>query len=252
MQASRLPRRDLRVRLRLAVHQVGGQPRRRTDGPVAGLGFGGCAERSGEVRSRVVGPGANRRTNVKLEELLERHFGLALTDVYATNVFPFVKPAAMGSSLPQRDLNRAAVQFGLPQIKIVRPVVAVRRWSDVQRGQCRGWSVGRAHRCRGGGESLPARGHRGLVPGASQRPGDQQPQQGRTKSGGHGLGPDGPGVPAASQHTRVTRSQRYVGSTSSLVRSVADPTSRGRAPATRVGVGRSTRRVEGRLGVRVL
>lgn len=82
---------------------------------------------NGAVRSDRVALGrdAKRRTNVKLEELLERHFGLALSDVYATNVFPFVKPAAMGSSLPQRDLNRAAVQFGLPQIKIVRPVVAV-------------------------------------------------------------------------------------------------------------------------------
>jgi restriction system protein len=47
-----------------------------------------------------------------------------MSEVYATNVFPFVKLGG-NSSIPHRDLVRAAREFALPQIEIVRPRLAV-------------------------------------------------------------------------------------------------------------------------------
>jgi hypothetical protein len=67
----------------------------------------------------------DRGTNKRLKELLHRHFGLELKDVYATNVFPFVKLGAINASIPMRDLVRAAREFTLPQIKVVGPRLAV-------------------------------------------------------------------------------------------------------------------------------
>jgi hypothetical protein len=72
-----------------------------------------------------VGHDPSRVTNRRLKDLLRRHFGLELKDVYATNVFPFVKPGAMNASIPMRDLVRAARAFALPQIEIVGPRLAV-------------------------------------------------------------------------------------------------------------------------------
>jgi restriction system protein len=72
-----------------------------------------------------VGHDPRRRTNQRLCELLRQHFGLALEEVYATNVFPFVKAGSVSASIRKQDLVRAAREFALPQIKIVRPRLAV-------------------------------------------------------------------------------------------------------------------------------
>jgi len=72
-----------------------------------------------------LGHDPERQTNKRLEAFLKQHLDLDLADIYATNVFPFVKPRDMGSTLPQRDLDRAAREFGLPQIEIVRPLIAI-------------------------------------------------------------------------------------------------------------------------------
>jgi hypothetical protein len=72
-----------------------------------------------------IGHDPRRVTNRRLQHLLQRHFGLKLKDVYATNVFPFVKLGAMSASIPMRDLVRAARAFALPQIEIVKPRLAV-------------------------------------------------------------------------------------------------------------------------------
>jgi hypothetical protein len=72
-----------------------------------------------------VGHDPNRGTNKRLKDLLFRHFGLKLEQVYATNVFPFVKVGGMNASIPRRDLERAAQEFALPQIQIVGPRLAV-------------------------------------------------------------------------------------------------------------------------------
>lgn len=64
-------------------------------------------------------------TNKRLSELLQSCFGVGLKDVYATNLFPFVKGGGISSSIPMSDLVRAAREFALPQIRIVRPKLVV-------------------------------------------------------------------------------------------------------------------------------
>ena len=65
------------------------------------------------------------RTNINLKRLLQQHFGKALEDVYATNLFPFVKPGPMNAPIRAKDLARAASDFTLPLIDIVQPQIAV-------------------------------------------------------------------------------------------------------------------------------
>ena len=78
------------------------------------------------LQSRILlGQDPRRPTNTRLKELLRKHFQLELADIYATNVFPFIKPGSMTSTIPMRDLIRAAREFAIPQIKIIAPVVAV-------------------------------------------------------------------------------------------------------------------------------
>ena len=72
-----------------------------------------------------LGHDPGRRTNQRLRELLRQHFGFELKEVYATNVFPFVKVGSMSIPIRRRDLVRAAREFALPQIEIVGPRLAV-------------------------------------------------------------------------------------------------------------------------------
>jgi hypothetical protein len=67
----------------------------------------------------------NQPTNRNLERLLQATFAASLKDVYGTNLFPFVKPGAVSTRIPQRDLVRAAKEFALPQIAIVAPRLVV-------------------------------------------------------------------------------------------------------------------------------
>jgi restriction system protein len=72
-----------------------------------------------------VGHDPSRGTNKRLKELLRKHLRLELSEVYATNVFPFIKRGPMNKSKAKRDLVRAAREFALPQIEIVGPRLAV-------------------------------------------------------------------------------------------------------------------------------
>lgn len=64
-------------------------------------------------------------TNSKLKALLGDHLGLTLADTYGTNLFPFIKPGGMSARIPPKDLERAATEFALPQLRIVQPKVAI-------------------------------------------------------------------------------------------------------------------------------
>jgi restriction system protein len=64
-------------------------------------------------------------TNRNLIALLDQHLNLNLGDVFATNLFPFVKPGGLSAAIPQADLVRAAGEFAIPQIKIVDPVIVI-------------------------------------------------------------------------------------------------------------------------------
>jgi uracil-DNA glycosylase len=52
-------------------------------------------------------------------------FNLELKDVYATNLFPFIKRDKMDQPIPMKDLVRAANSFGLRQIEIVDPKLVI-------------------------------------------------------------------------------------------------------------------------------
>lgn len=64
-------------------------------------------------------------TNIRLKELLKSTFGLGLKETYATNLFPFIKNGLMSARIPTKDLQRAAVEFAIPQIEIVKPKIVI-------------------------------------------------------------------------------------------------------------------------------
>ncbi|MBT5469852.1 MAG: hypothetical protein HOK41_04560 [Nitrospina sp.] len=64
-------------------------------------------------------------TNKNLIALLDTHFGIPLSDTYATNLFPFVKLGNMSSYIPSRDLMEAAINFAIPQIEVVSPKIVI-------------------------------------------------------------------------------------------------------------------------------
>lgn len=60
-------------------------------------------------------------TTARLKELLETHFSLRLDQVFATNLFPFVRDKRISSG----DLRRAACEYALLQIEIVAPRLVI-------------------------------------------------------------------------------------------------------------------------------
>lgn len=64
-------------------------------------------------------------TSRNLARLLQDTFGLALLETYGTNLFPFVKSGGMSASIPMPDLLKAAVEFALPQVAIVKPRLVI-------------------------------------------------------------------------------------------------------------------------------
>jgi len=64
-------------------------------------------------------------TNRNLAKMLQACFGKTLADVYGTNLFPFIKPGNMSAPIPMEHMVQAAREFGLPQIRIVRPRMVI-------------------------------------------------------------------------------------------------------------------------------
>ncbi len=58
---------------------------------------------------------------MRLEQLLEAHFGLKLFDVYATNAFPFVKSGRMSAPLRISEVRDASRKFLLPELEMAKP-----------------------------------------------------------------------------------------------------------------------------------
>lgn len=65
------------------------------------------------------------RTNKTLRRLLLERFDVALQDTYATNLFPFIKFGGLSAVIPTSALVRAAKEFAIPQIEIVRPALVI-------------------------------------------------------------------------------------------------------------------------------
>src|ERR1700722_4535197 len=64
-------------------------------------------------------------TNRNLQAHLQKHFDVSLSEIYATNLFPFIKYGGMSAKLIWNDTVRAATIFALPQIAIVQPRLAI-------------------------------------------------------------------------------------------------------------------------------
>lgn len=65
------------------------------------------------------------RTNINLHALLKEHFQLAFEDIYATNLFVFIKPGSMSASIPTRLLDYCAVNYTSKEIEIVSPKLVI-------------------------------------------------------------------------------------------------------------------------------
>jgi hypothetical protein len=77
-----------------------------------------------KIRAEGYTPSAN--TNRNLQELPSTHFdGLQIRQIYATNLFPFVKPGHTSAPIRYSALKQAALEFGIPQINIVRPRLVI-------------------------------------------------------------------------------------------------------------------------------
>lgn len=64
-------------------------------------------------------------TNKRLRCLLQRHLNLEFKDIYATNLFPFIKNGRLSAPIPTPDLERCALKYAIPQIEIVDPAIVV-------------------------------------------------------------------------------------------------------------------------------
>lgn len=64
-------------------------------------------------------------TNRNLQSLLKDYFGMSFGDVYATNLFVFVKPGGLSSRIPSKDLLYSARTYTLTEIQIVKPRIVI-------------------------------------------------------------------------------------------------------------------------------
>ena len=64
-------------------------------------------------------------TNRRLKALLQQHFGMSFSQTYATDVSVFIKPGNMTGNVPMSDMLYCAEKYTLPQMKAVRPVMAI-------------------------------------------------------------------------------------------------------------------------------
>jgi len=65
------------------------------------------------------------RTNINLDKLILDHFKRNISEVYATNLFPFIKIGAMTEKIPVKDMIKSALEYAIPQIQIVSPKLVI-------------------------------------------------------------------------------------------------------------------------------
>jgi restriction system protein len=64
-------------------------------------------------------------TNKNLQSFLRDFFGLDFSDIYATNLFVFVKPGGLSAHIPSKDLIYSAKTYTLQEIEIVKPRIVI-------------------------------------------------------------------------------------------------------------------------------
>lgn len=80
-------------------------------------------------------------TNINLQNLLAANFGLDFTDIYATNLFVFVKPGNLSSRIPSKDMLYSAKKYTLAEIEIVQPEIVICLGSATFNALCRAISI---------------------------------------------------------------------------------------------------------------
>ena len=78
-----------------------------------------------------------RKTNKYLEELLSRIFELSITDVYVTNVFPFIKPGKNSSNISLPLMVNTARRFTKRELEIVNPKIVLAMGSKTHKALIR-------------------------------------------------------------------------------------------------------------------
>jgi restriction system protein len=61
------------------------------------------------------------KTNVYLEQLVQRTLGLALEETYVTNAFPYIKSGSMSSALPSEHVRYTVERFTKPELELAQP-----------------------------------------------------------------------------------------------------------------------------------
>ena len=64
-------------------------------------------------------------TNKNLQFLLGKYLNLSFSDIYATNLFVFVKPGNLSSRIPLSDLIYSATNYTIPEINIINPKLVI-------------------------------------------------------------------------------------------------------------------------------
>jgi uracil-DNA glycosylase len=85
-------------------------------------------EETNEENRRVLaklGHAPDLKTNKNIQRFLCKFFGLDFRDIYATNLFVFVKPGKISANIPRNDLAYSARKYTLEEIKIVRPKMVI-------------------------------------------------------------------------------------------------------------------------------
>lgn len=78
-----------------------------------------CSRPAPELKT--LGRDSHLPTNRNLESLLRKHFHVGIGDIFATNLFPYIKLGGIDRPIPQVDLVCAARFFGVPQIRKLLP-----------------------------------------------------------------------------------------------------------------------------------
>ena len=91
-----------------------------------------CLKEAPTAEELKLGYSPNLPTNRNLQQLLKTYFGVAdLKETYGTNLFPFIKPGGISTSIPLKNLIQAARDYAIPQIDIVKPKLVICLGSSV-------------------------------------------------------------------------------------------------------------------------
>ena len=80
-------------------------------------------------------------TNKNLQNFLNDYLDLKFSDIYATNLFVFVKPGGLSARIPFKDLMYSAKTYTLQEIEIVRPQAVICLGSSTFRSLCKAIGV---------------------------------------------------------------------------------------------------------------